>query len=56
VGDGDGFAARGGMINFLLEEQKVRFEINTAASQVAGVRISSQLLKLATRLLSETTE
>jgi hypothetical protein len=56
VGEGDGFAARGGMINFLIEDRKVRFEINPTASQVAGVRISSQLLKLATRLLNETAE
>jgi hypothetical protein len=48
VGDTDGFAQRGGAINFTLQARKVRFEINPAAAEQAGLKMSSQLLKLAT--------
>lgn len=41
------FASRGGMIQFILEDNKVRFEINLAAAQKAGLAMSSQLLKVA---------
>lgn len=47
VGDTQGFAQRGAMINFFVENGKIRFEINPEASQRAGLKISSQLLKLA---------
>jgi hypothetical protein len=47
IGDSAGFAERGIMINFYLEERKVRFEINVAAVRQAGLTISSQVLKLA---------
>ncbi len=44
----DDFAARGGMINFVIEDNKVAFEINPAAADRADLRISSKLLRLAT--------
>lgn len=47
VGDSEGYAAQGVMVNFYLEQNKVRFEINLAAASRAGLKISSQLLKLA---------
>jgi hypothetical protein len=47
VGDMEGFAQRGGMINFFVKEEMVRFEINLDASAQAGIKISSKLLKLA---------
>ena len=50
VGETEDFAREGGMITFHIEENKVRFEINAEAAQRAGLRISSQLLKLATRV------
>ncbi len=43
----DGFAERGGIINFISERNKVRFEINTDAARRTGLTISSELLKLA---------
>lgn len=46
VGDTPGFAHLGGIINFYLEGQKVRFEINAREAKLAGLRISSQLLGL----------
>jgi hypothetical protein len=47
VGESDGFAERGGMINFILQDNHVRFQINPAAAERAGLKISSKLLQLA---------
>ena len=47
VSDSPGFIRRGGMIEFIVEGNKVRFAINLAAAQRAGLNLSSQLLKLA---------
>ena len=47
VSEVEGFAAKGGMINFIEERNKVRFEINTEAAKRKGFIISSELLKLA---------
>ena len=47
VGDVQGFARRGGMINLGLEGNRMRFEINRGAAERAGIHLSSQLLKLA---------
>lgn len=48
VGESPRFAAAGGMITFVLERDKIRFQINQAASEQAGLKINAQLLKLAT--------
>jgi YfiR/HmsC-like len=48
VGESDGFAREGGMINLVLHENHIRFEINPRAAERANVKISSQLLNLAT--------
>jgi hypothetical protein len=47
VSDTFNFTRQGGMIQFVLEGNKVRFEINLAAAQAAGLTLSSQLLKVA---------
>ena len=47
VGDVEGFTARGGIFRFLVEDNKVRFEVNIDAAQHSRVKISSRLLKLA---------
>jgi hypothetical protein len=47
VGETDGFIQAGGIINFIIQTNKVRFEINPAAADRSGLWISSQLLKLA---------
>jgi hypothetical protein len=51
VGARDEFAPQGGMIGFLIEDQRLRFEVNLDAAERANLRISSQLLKLATRVI-----
>ena len=47
VGETKGFAQQGGVINFIMIENKLRFEINVDAAQRAGLKISSKLLGLA---------
>ena len=47
VGEHDDFLAQGGIINFIREQGKIRFEINTEAAAKADLRISSRLLRLA---------
>jgi hypothetical protein len=47
VSEIEGFAEQGGIINFISERNKVRFEINTDAAKRTGLNISSDLLKLA---------
>jgi hypothetical protein len=47
VSEIDGFASRGGTLNFYVESGKVRFEINADAAGQKGLVISSQLLKRA---------
>ena len=51
VSDIPGFAAAGGIIGFVKEDNRLRFEINWASAEAAGLSISSQLLKLATRVI-----
>ncbi len=53
VGDTDGFLESGGIINFLAEKDKIRFEINAAAAKKSKLKISSKLLRLARRVLKE---
>jgi hypothetical protein len=49
VGETDRFTENGGMINFVLEGTKIRFQINDAEAKRAGLKVSSKLLSLATR-------
>ena len=48
VSDVPDFTANGGMIQFVLMDNKIRFEVNLAAAEKAGLTVSSQLLKVAT--------
>jgi hypothetical protein len=47
VGEAPGFAEEGGVINFKLEGDRLRFEINVEAAERERLRISSKLLTLA---------
>lgn len=53
VADTDGFIEAGGIINFLTEENKIRFDINQAVAEKTGLKIRSQLLRLAKRVVTE---
>ena len=50
VSDAPQFSQRGGMIQFVLEGSRIRFEVNLAATQRAGLTPSSELLKVATAI------
>jgi hypothetical protein len=47
VADTDGFLKAGGIINFVLEDNKVRFLINPEAAERNRLKVSSKLLRLA---------
>ncbi len=47
VGDSEGFSESGVMINLVVEDRQVRFEVNAEAARHAGLRLSSRLLELA---------
>ena len=47
VGDATDFGQAGGIVQFVLVEDTVRFEINLAAAERVGLKLSSRLLQLA---------
>ena len=47
VSDIDSFAQVGGMIGLVERDRRIHFDINLAVVQRSGIRLSSQLLKLA---------
>lgn len=56
VGETPGFAERGGIIRFTVEDNRVRFEVNVETAQQAGLTISSRLLTLARIIQHPTAE
>jgi len=55
VSDMPQFSRRGGMVQFVLDGSKVRFEINLASAERAGLILSSELLKLAVNVRTNPT-
>jgi hypothetical protein len=51
VSDIPGFAQRGGMIELVSLEGRIRFEVNVAAISDAGMTVSSELLKVAVKIV-----
>jgi hypothetical protein len=52
VGDADALAERGGIIiGLTTNENRVHFEVNVGAARRAGLKLGSQLLKVATRVV-----
>jgi len=49
VGETDKFISHGGMINFVVVDGNVHFQINDSAARHAGLKISSKLANLALR-------
>ena len=47
VGEGDEFIHRGGIIAFVIDSRRVRFDINLKAAGNAGLKLSSKLLAVA---------
>jgi len=48
VGEADDFLSSGGIIRFRLDQDRIRFDINSAAAESVHLKISSRLLLLAT--------
>ena len=53
VADTQEFLDAGGIVNFVIEDNKVRFDINLTASEKAGLKIRSQLLRLARKVVKD---
>lgn len=51
VSDIPGFAQRGGMIELVSQEGRIRFEVNVTAISDAGMAVSSELLKVAVKII-----
>jgi hypothetical protein len=54
IGDTDGYARQGVMINMYLDNRRIRFEINAEAARTAGMRISTKLMSLAVTVYGRT--
>jgi len=50
VSDIPRFSERGGMIGFVIDGNRVRFDVNLASAQSARLMLSSELLKVATNV------
>lgn len=53
VSDLPHFAERGGMIGLVRQQDRIRFEVNRTAAEKANLVLSSELLKLATRVIEK---
>lgn len=53
VSDVNGFALKGGLIEFTLQDDRIRFIINQRQAKAQGIVFSSQLLSLATTVISD---
>ncbi len=52
-GDTEGFLEAGGMVKFVIVDRKLAFEINTGSADQAGIKIRSQLLRLAKKVVDK---
>jgi hypothetical protein len=52
IGDAEGFAAAGGIVGFVKENGKMRFEVNAVAAKQRGLKFNSQFLQAA-KIVSE---
>jgi hypothetical protein len=55
VSDIPHFAERGGVIGFVRQEEKIRFEVNLGAAEQSHLALSSELLKVASRVIAKPT-
>ena len=51
VGDSNDFVDNGGIIGLFVENNRVRFDINSLAANDSGLKINSRLLELANRVI-----
>ncbi len=55
VSDIPHFAEQGGVIEFVTQQDKIRFEVNRSAAEQSHLVLSSQLLKVASRVIEKST-
>jgi hypothetical protein len=53
VSDIPRFAERGGVIGFVVQEDKIRFEVNLGAAEQSHLALSSELLKVASHVIAK---
>jgi uncharacterized protein DUF4154 len=53
VGDDPHFVGQGGAIEFVLENNRVRFDVNTLAAERSGLKVSSKLLRVARTVIAK---
>jgi hypothetical protein len=51
VGEEPGFLSDGGMINFVVDDRKVKFDVNLKAATESSIRINSRLLSVAKSIM-----
>jgi hypothetical protein len=51
VGEGESFSRAGGIIAFVIDNRRVRFDINQSVAENAGLKLSSKLLSVARAVL-----
>lgn len=51
VGESELFARRGGLVTFVVDAGRVRFDVNQTAAEKRGLKLSSRLLRLARRVM-----
>jgi hypothetical protein len=54
VGENESFLDDGGMLRLVARDDRIAFEVNLRAAGAAGIRISSEMLRLADRVVPET--
>ncbi|MCP4582230.1 MAG: YfiR family protein [candidate division Zixibacteria bacterium] len=53
VGEVEKFTGLGGIIGFVMEENKVQFDINMKAAEKANLKVSSKLQKVARKIIKD---
>lgn len=51
ISNGEGFIERGGMIGFVIRDDKVRFEMNMQAMAASGMKVKADLLDIAVKVI-----
>ncbi len=53
VSDADGFAESGGMIGFVISDNKIKIVVNARAISAAGMKVDAQLLEIALKVIGK---
>ena len=53
IGEQDKFLEKGGIVNFVREKKKIRFEINLNVAEQARLQIRAKLVRLAKRVIKK---